>query len=98
MNISLEKFCCRKETWGYAKEKIKKEIKKKLKKMDTKMSRILKTMGTKMPAMKKKRKRDSPCSCKYFKFQKERDVFKEHSRIRLATKNIHTHAHLNLRV
>jgi hypothetical protein len=27
MNISLEKFCYRKETWGYAKEK-KKERKK----------------------------------------------------------------------
>ena len=28
VNISLEKFCCGKETWGYAKEKVKK-IKKK---------------------------------------------------------------------
>jgi hypothetical protein len=34
VNISLEKFCCRKETWGYAKEK--KKTKEELKKMDTK--------------------------------------------------------------
>jgi len=48
VNISLEKFCCRKELWGYAKEKVKKrkKTKKKLKKMDTKMSGVLKTMGT----------------------------------------------------
>ena len=46
MNISLKKFYCRKETWGYAKEKVKK--------MDTKMFGVLKTMGTKMPAMKKR--------------------------------------------
>jgi gas vesicle protein len=54
VNISLEKICCRKETWGYAKEKVKKEREKKLKKMDTKMSEVLKTMGTKMSAMKKR--------------------------------------------
>jgi hypothetical protein len=34
VNLSLEKFYCRKETWGYAKEK--REKKEKLKKMDTK--------------------------------------------------------------
>jgi hypothetical protein len=38
--------------------------------MNIKMSGVLKTMGTKMPAMKKER--DSPYSCKYFKFQQER--------------------------
>ena len=74
VNISLEKFCCRKETWGYAKEKVKKrkKEKKEVEKMDTKMFGVLKTMGTKMLAIKK---RDSPCSCKYFKFQQERYVF-----------------------
>jgi hypothetical protein len=46
VNISLEKFCCKKETWGYAKEKVKKERRKK---------RVLKTMGTKMPTIKKRR-------------------------------------------
>jgi hypothetical protein len=71
VNISLEKFCCKKDTWSYAKEKMKKR-KKKVEKMDTKMSGVLKTMGTKMPAIKKER--DSPCSCKYFKFQQERYV------------------------
>jgi hypothetical protein len=55
VNISLEKICCRKETWGYAKEKVKKEREKKVEKMDTKMSRVLKTMGTEMLAMKKER-------------------------------------------
>ena len=40
--------------------------------MDTKMSEVLKTMGTQMPAIEKMR--DSPCSCKYFKFQQERYV------------------------
>jgi hypothetical protein len=29
VNISLEKFCCRKETWGYAKEKVKKRERRK---------------------------------------------------------------------
>ena len=53
VNISLEKFCCRKKTWGYAKEKNEKNKEKKLKNMDTKMSGVLKTMGTKMPTMKK---------------------------------------------
>ena len=50
VNISLEKFCCGKETWGYAKEKVKrkKERKKKVQKMDTKKFGVLKTMGTKM--------------------------------------------------
>jgi hypothetical protein len=32
VNISLEKICCRKETWGYAKEKVKKEREKKVEK------------------------------------------------------------------
>jgi hypothetical protein len=61
VNISLEKFCCRKETWGYTKEKKRKiaqkkekKEKKRVEKMDTKMSGVLKTMGTKMPAMKKR--------------------------------------------
>ena len=57
VNISLEKFYCRKHTWGYAKEKVKKEKKRqKFKKMDTKMSGVLKTMGTKMPTMKKNKR------------------------------------------
>ena len=28
VNISIEKFCCRKETWGYAKEKVRKKKQK----------------------------------------------------------------------
>ena len=48
VNVPLEKFYCRKETWGYAKEKVKERKKKKREKekMDTKVSEILKTMGT----------------------------------------------------
>jgi hypothetical protein len=46
----------------------KKKEKENLKKLNTKISGVLKTMGTKMPAMKKRR-RDSPYVSKYFKFQ-----------------------------
>jgi hypothetical protein len=46
----LSKFCCRKETYGYAKvihkKYNKKEKKKRVEKMDTKVSEILKTMDT----------------------------------------------------
>jgi hypothetical protein len=35
----------------------KRERKKRVEKMDTKMSRVLKIMGTKMPAMKKRKER-----------------------------------------
>ena len=51
----LSKFCCRKETWGYAKVIHKKEEKKELKKMD-KVSEILKTMGTQMSVRKEKKR------------------------------------------
>ena len=48
----LLKFCCRKETWGYAKVIYKKRKRKNddEEKMDTKVTEILKTMGTQMPA------------------------------------------------
>jgi hypothetical protein len=46
----LSKFCCRKETWGYARVIHKKRKRKKLEKMDTKVSKIFKIMGTSMPA------------------------------------------------
>ena len=52
-----QKFCCRKETWGYAKvihKKIKKE-RKKLKKMD-KCPRYIKQWVLRCPP--KKRRRD----------------------------------------
>ena len=41
-----QKFCCGKETWGFAEVIHKNKEKKKLKKMDTKVSEISKTMGT----------------------------------------------------
>jgi hypothetical protein len=63
MNISLEKFCCRKETWGYAKEKVKKERRKK------------ESIGNnEYKDARHKKKKDSPYSCKYFKFH-NRDMF-----------------------
>ena len=76
-----------------------------------KVSEILKTMGTQMPAWKKEKMNKIAhvflakllSSFKweiYFQASKERYVFKEHSRIRLATIYIHhifhTHAHLDL--
>ena len=47
-----QKFCCRKETWGYAKVIHKKEKKKRKKEMrkNGQVSEIFKTMGTQMPA------------------------------------------------
>jgi hypothetical protein len=41
VNISLEKFCSRKETWGYTKEKVKerKKERKKLKKWTQRCSK-----------------------------------------------------------
>ena len=46
----ISKFCCRKETWGYAKViHEKSEKKEEVEKMDTKVSEIFKTMGTQMP-------------------------------------------------
>ena len=59
-----QKFCCRQETWGYAKEKVKK--------MDAKMSGVLKTMGTKMAAMKKRE--IAPALANISSFNK-RDIF-----------------------
>ena len=67
------------------------------------MSEILKTMGTLMPAWKKKRKEKREMNKiahvflqSIFLVPKVRYAFKEHSRIRLATIYIHTHAHLDL--
>jgi hypothetical protein len=46
--ISLSKFCCRKETWGYAKVIHKKREKKRKKELrkNEQVSEISKTMGT----------------------------------------------------
>jgi hypothetical protein len=57
---------------GYAKVKEKKEVGK----MDTKVSEILKTMGTKIPTIKKRKKGEiAPVlSQKCFKCQQERYV------------------------
>jgi NADP-dependent 3-hydroxy acid dehydrogenase YdfG len=61
----------------------RKKRKKKVEKMDTKMFGVLKMMGTKMPAMKK---RDiAPTLTNISSFQQQR-CFKEYSRIRLVTK------------
>ena len=52
----LSKFCCRKETWGYAKV-IHKKRKKRVEKMD-KCPRYLKQWVLRCPPEKKKRKID----------------------------------------
>jgi hypothetical protein len=70
VNISLEKFCCRKEIGGYVKEKEKREEKKRVEKMDTKMSGVLKTMGTKMPTMEKKKREIAPALANISSFNK----------------------------
>ena len=56
------------------------------------MSEILKIMSTKMPAMKKKKKKERKIALEsIFKFQTREIYFKEHSRIRLASIYISTH-------
>ena len=83
--VISQKFCCKKETGGYAKVIHKK--KRKMRK-NRQVSDIFKTMGTLMLAWKKKKKMNKIAhiflqSC--FQVSNERCVFKEHSRIRLAT-------------
>ena len=85
-----QKFCCRKETWGYAKV-----IHKKIK--NGQVSEIFKIMGTLMPVWKKEMNKIAHVLLqRYFQVSNERYVFKEHSRIRLSTIHIHTHAHFDL--
>ena len=79
--ISLSKFCCRKETWGYAKVIHKKELRK-----HGQVSKIFKTMGTQMSSWRKKGEMNKIApvflqGC--FQVLKERYIFKEQSRIRL---------------
>ena len=86
-------FCCRKETWGYAKVIHKK--KKSWEKID-KCPRYWKQWVLRCPLEKRKKKKINKIapvflqSC--FQVSKERYVFKQHSRIRLATIYIH-HIH-----
>jgi hypothetical protein len=54
MNISLEKFCYRKEIWGYAKEKVKK---KGVEKNGHKDVRSIKNNGYKDARHEKKKQR-----------------------------------------
>ena len=42
----LSKFCCRKETWGYAKVILEKKKRKKELRKNGQVSEIFKTMGT----------------------------------------------------
>jgi hypothetical protein len=57
MNISLEKFCYRKEIWGYAKEKVKKRKKKGVEKNGHKDVRSIKNNGYKDARHEKKKQR-----------------------------------------
>ena len=93
--VVSQKFCCRKEALGYAKAIHEKKKRKKRWEKNGQVSEILKTMGTQMPAWKKKEKMNKIAhvflqSCS--QVSKERYVFKEQSRIRLATIYMH-HIH-----
>jgi hypothetical protein len=93
--LSLKSFCCRKETCGYAKVIHNK-------KMYWKNGQVpnYQNNGYSDARLKKKRemnKIDHIFLQSCFQISKEIYVFKEHSRIRLATKYIHhtsTHMHI----
>jgi hypothetical protein len=96
-----QKFCCGEEACGYVKVIHEKEKKEKELGKNGQVSEISKTMGTQMPARKKKRNQMNKIahvflqSC--FQVLKERYVFKEQSRIRLAIINIpHTSIHMHI--
>ena len=78
---------------GYAKVIHKKKKKMKDEKNEHKSVWDIKNNGYLDARLKKRENKNSPYSCKYLKFQQERYVFKEHSRIRLATKSS-THMHI----
>ena len=92
-----QKFCCIKEACGYAKVIHKKERDKK---KNGQVFKLLKQWVLRCPPEKKKKKMNKIArvflqSC--FQLSNERYVFKEHSRIRLATIYIHhtsTHMHI----
>ena len=72
VNISLDKFCCKKESWGYAKEKVKKREKEK---NGHKTVRDIEKNGYFDARLKKRKQKYPLISCKnIFKFQ-ERDMF-----------------------
>ena len=97
--LSLKSFVAEKEACGYA--KVIKKIS--IEKMD-KCPRYLKPWVLRCPPKKKRRKKEMNKIAhvflqSYFQFLKERYIFKEQGRIRLATiytPYIHTHAHLDL--
>ena len=89
-----QKFCCRKEPWGYAKVIYKKRVEKKM----NKCPRYFKQWVL-IPAEKRREmnKIAHVFLQKYFQVSKQIYVFKEYSRIRLATIYIHhtsTHMHI----
>jgi hypothetical protein len=91
--LPLKSFCCREKAYGYAKVIHKKRVNK----ID-KCPRYLKQYnGYSYACLRKKEKEEMNKIVhvflqKYFQVSKERYVFKEHSRIRLATIYIH-HIH-----
>ena len=84
-----QKFYCRKEALGYAKVIHKKKMRK-----NGQVSEISKIMGTQMPARKKEMNKIAHVLLQsIFWVSKERYIFKEHSRIRLATYIYITYIH-----
>ena len=81
---------------GYAKVIYKKEKRRKsIEKMD-KCSRYLKQWVLRCPPKKREMNKIAHAFVQIFLSFKTKICFKEYSRFRLATKNIHTHAHLDL--
>ena len=93
-----QKFYCREEAWAMQKLFIKKEKKKRIGKKWTSV-RDIKNNGHLDAHLKNEREMTKITYVllqKCFQVSKERYVFKEQSRIRLATTYIHTHSHLDL--
>ena len=87
--LSLQQLLCRKEAQGYT---IVIHKKKKIK--NRQVSKIFKTMGTQMPTWKNKINKIAHVFLQIFpSLKRERYVFKEYSRIRLAT-IYSTHMHI----
>jgi hypothetical protein len=100
--LSWKVSIAEKEAWAMQELFIKE--KRSWEKMD-KCPRYWKQWVLKCPPEKKERKKERKMNKiahdflqKCFKFQSRETFFKEHSRIRIATIYIHSHAHLDLRV
>jgi hypothetical protein len=94
VNISLEKFCCRKEIGGYVKEKVKKgKEKKRVEKNGHKDVQSIKNNRYLDARHEKKEKREIALLLQIFQVSTREICLKDQSRIRLATRHF-THMHI----